>query len=88
MSITCDGPATHIRMAELLGISTNPNDFTSAFYFKNQKIYFILDNCHTIKLMRNALFDLGVLFDRDGQVSKFVINVSIFITIYTIFLGN
>jgi hypothetical protein len=50
--VTCDGPATHLKMFELLGVSYKIDNFVSSFDLNNQKVYFMLDGCHMMKVMQ------------------------------------
>jgi hypothetical protein len=73
ISITCDAPASHMKMAEELGVCFELSHFNTAIKnpFTNDYLYFMFDNCHVIKLMRNTLFEYGVLYDLDGGVSTY-----------------
>ncbi|CAH1974406.1 unnamed protein product [Acanthoscelides obtectus] len=68
-SLTFDGDAYNILMANLLGANlTFPG--TKPFFINslnNEKIHIILDACHMIKLVRNTLGDYGVLKDGGGK---------------------
>ena len=73
-SITMDGTTVNINAMKLLGckIGNTKDDLDGSFNFDgyDYKIYFILDACHMLKLGRNALSDLGVFVDGDGQKIK------------------
>lgn len=58
LSVTCDGPSAHFKMANIFGASVR-NILDIQPYFKhplhaNKKIYVIFDACHMIKLLRNS----------------------------------
>lgn len=55
VSLTCDGAASNISMANLLGCSFQfPNVQTKLTINKTNNMYFFLDPCHMVKLVRNA----------------------------------
>lgn len=71
-SLTFDGDASNILMANLLGANLSfPG--TKPYFINtnnNEKIHVILDACHMIKLVRNTLGDLGTLIDGEGNFIK------------------
>lgn len=71
-SLTCDGTSANIAMANSLGCAINHNSMVSYFPhpINNKPIYFFLDPCHMLKLVRNALGDCRVLTDSDGNEIK------------------
>ena len=67
-TLTFDGTSVNISMAEQLGAKFS--NFKDEVFFKHPNtghlIYIILDACHMIKLIRNALAE-SRLFDKNGQ---------------------
>lgn len=64
-NIVCDGLQTNLSVVQELGCSFSPDNFKTFFTNpgNNSKIYFLLDACHMLKLVRNALGDLKVIID-------------------------
>ena len=70
ISVTCDGPSCHFKMMKELGASLKPTDMRPYFDnpgSKNHKVYTLLDICHMIKLVRNAIGTYHTLLDEDGN---------------------
>lgn len=69
-SVTCDGPATHFSMFEILGCDWS-NKYSMKTYFKhprtNEKVYAIFDACHMLKLIRNNFASLGTIFNEKNE---------------------
>lgn len=88
-SVTCDGPSSHLRMAELLGANFDLNLFNTRLNNTHSSfpLYFMLDACHCIKLIRNSFFDLKRFYDGDGNVSLYLTCLQCFIIFFFI-LGN
>lgn len=70
ISVTFDGAPTNLHMCKLLGCSFELQSFQT--YFQHpvsaDKVVVFLDACHDLKLVRNALADLKVLIDHDGNL--------------------
>lgn len=68
ISVTCDGPSSHMTMLKELGASMNPENIDPSFPHPSSghRIYVILDVCHMLKLLRNCLATCGLLKDGDG----------------------
>lgn len=70
MNVAFDGLRANATMAKLLGANL---DVTSAdfrpyfFHGSGQKIFIFFDNCHMLKLVRNTLGDIGVLFNSNDE---------------------
>jgi hypothetical protein len=73
--ITCDGPSTHFAMYEAMGAHLKlqnlqtriPHPADSAL-----SVYVMFDACHMLKLMRNALAELGTFVAPNGKLIKWV----------------
>lgn len=65
VNITCDGLNANLLTFEALGVSLDPANIVPYFHLPNypHKIYVLLDSCHMLKLLRNALGDLGYITD-------------------------
>lgn len=72
VALTTDGPKCNINMAERLGCCLNPfsHDFTTTFINEatNEKISYILDVAHMVKLVRNVFGTLGRLLDFENRI--------------------
>lgn len=70
VSLIFDGAQSNIRMAKKLGAEINFTE-KSSMYFPNpitkEPIFIIIDACHAIKLVRNALATRKVLYDSEGN---------------------
>ena len=74
ISVTCDCPSPNWAALKRLGAVfgaenakpwfTHPSDNSSL-------VNVILDPCHLIKLVRNTLSDLGVLYDGNGKAIRY-----------------
>lgn len=65
INITFDGLPANLAVCEKLGCSFNIND-PKPFFINptdGSKVFIIFDPCHMLKLMRNALGDLGYITD-------------------------
>ncbi len=72
-SITCDGPATNFSTLKSLGACFDPENLKCSIpHPSDQKIQvaIIFDPCHMIKLVRNALCDLGTIVNSQGKCIK------------------
>ncbi|CAH1999228.1 unnamed protein product [Acanthoscelides obtectus] len=71
-SITFDGCASNISMANLLGAKLSFPGMKPYFInpVNKEKVHIILDACHMIKLVRNTLGDWGILCDGNGDSIK------------------
>ena len=72
ISVTCDGPSCHFTMASELGVSLKADTMMTFFKhpLSSNNVYFFLDICHMIKLVRNTLGHGHVLVDSDeGRIS-------------------
>lgn len=64
-NIVFDGLQTNFSMVHALGCSFSSENFKTFFVnpYNNSKIYVLLDACHMLKLIRNALGDLKSITD-------------------------
>ncbi|KAJ3641435.1 hypothetical protein Zmor_027942 [Zophobas morio] len=70
VSLTFDGAAANLSMAYTLGVDIyNYKNLRTYFLhpLTKEPIFIILDACHMIKLIRNALADWGVLYNGDNN---------------------
>ena len=72
-SVTCDCSYVNQDTARQLGVNLNPFSLVSAFdhpTLPRQKLFFLFDPCHLLKLTRNLLGDYKVLkhIDNTGQI--------------------
>ena len=70
VSLTCDGPACHFSMLTELGVCLRPPDLKAYFLHPldpSKTIYILLDVCHMLRLVRNALGDESTFFDKNGN---------------------
>ena len=73
ISVTCDGPSTHLKMLKELGASLDdPTNLIPFFPHPNceesYRVFALLDICHMLKLVRNTLADYGTLLDSENNV--------------------
>lgn len=72
-SLTFDGAASNITMAECLGAQLRDvNNLKLSFLHPvtQEPIFIIFDACHAIKLVHNALTDKKVIYDGDENNIK------------------
>lgn len=64
-NLSFDGFKPNITMCEMLGVSFDVENIIPYFIdpASNNKVYVLLDPCHMIKLLRNALGDVGYIRD-------------------------
>lgn len=64
-NIVCDGLSVNLNVFQELGCSFSTENLKTYFTnpYNNSKIYVLLDACHMIKLVRNALGDLRSMVD-------------------------
>lgn len=72
LSVTCDGTFSNFSSLSYLGCTIRGNIDDLVPYFlhgdKNQKIYFIPDACHMLKLARNAIANCKQIKSKDGVI--------------------
>jgi hypothetical protein len=71
VSITCDGPSTHLTMMRELGGKLDPEDMKTYFSHPtcpNQRVHLILDLVHMLKLVRNSLATKKIIKSSSGEV--------------------
>ena len=71
ISLTCDGPSCHFAMLRALGASLRIDNMRPSFPHPadpSQVVHVVLDVCHMLKLLRNALADGGVFQTRGGKI--------------------
>lgn len=70
ISLTFDGAATNMSMASILGANLTLPSLKPCFPHPITKdnIFIILDPCHMLKLVRNALADTGPFFDDNNRI--------------------
>ena len=68
--VTMDGHASNLGMCRSLGAKMNLCAPTVQPYFEfdDEKIFILLDPCHMVKLVRNALHSYGTLISSSGAV--------------------
>lgn len=68
-AITCDGCAANISTLTSLGCSLDPTNCNPCFQHpvNKTKVFATLDICHMLKLARNALAEMGVFLNKDGE---------------------
>jgi hypothetical protein len=71
-TVTCDGPITNMSTMKKMGckIGNESTLLDGEFSFNGQRYLFTPDPPHMLKLARNALSDLGVFVDGDGNEIK------------------
>ncbi|XP_071384885.1 DNA transposase THAP9 [Centroberyx affinis] len=72
VSLTCDGPSCHFAMLRALGAKLDVHDMRSSFPHPadpSQVVHVVLDVCHMLKLLRNALAEGGTLQTPTGKIS-------------------
>ena len=69
LSLTFDGPSTHLAMINILGANFNSSVVQPWFLHPvtQETIYVILDACHMLKLIRDILGDWKTLLDGNGN---------------------
>jgi len=69
VSLTCDGPASNMAMFRHLGVTLDPASLQPFFQHPSNstKVAAILDICHMIKLVRNALASYHVFINQRGD---------------------
>lgn len=67
LNLSFDGIATNRNAMENLGVSFDVQNPKTFFFFNEQKIQCIVDNCHVLKLLRNALSVYKKFKDPDGN---------------------
>lgn len=72
VSLTCDGAASNIAMANCLGTNLTYSTLKTYFLHPNtqEEVFIMLDACHMIKLVRNALGHWGLIRDKQGNAIK------------------
>jgi len=69
-SITCDGTAVNLQALNNLGCKISPDNLKT--FFKHPSldvsVHAILDPCHMLKLVRNALAEKHVFTEPDGEI--------------------
>lgn len=73
ISVICDGLSSNLTMAKVLGCNFELENLKTSFTHPgnpNKKIFFLLDICHCIKLVRN-IFGTHALFDSEGNEISF-----------------
>ena len=71
VSLTCDGPSCHFSMMRHLGVNMTVTVQDHSFPHPadpSLKVYVVLDVCHMLKLLRNALSDIRFLRTQDGRI--------------------
>lgn len=71
ISVVCDGTACNITMLNKLGANVGSTDLKASFpHPANNElpVFAMLDACHMLKLVRNALASYGQLKDANGRV--------------------
>lgn len=77
VSLTCDGPHCHFAMLKALGADLNVQTMRPSFPHPEEEqhqdeekwqVHVILDVCHMLKLLRNALADMGELQSQTGKI--------------------
>lgn len=69
-SVVCDGPSTHFSMAKELGALLTADTMKTVFPHPSdpsQRIFFLLDAAHMLKLLRNCLEALKIIIDPQGR---------------------
>ena len=71
-TVTCDGTYTNFSSMKLLGckVGNSLKDINGRFLFGDNQIYWTPDIPHMLKLARNALNEMKVMVDGDGQFIK------------------
>ena len=71
ISLTCDGPSSHITMIEVLGARLDPDNMMPFFPHPSdptKQVFVILDIAHMFKLVRNSLASSKVFCSTSGEV--------------------
>ena len=69
-SVSFDGPCCHFTMSTELGASLTAENLKPYFPLPVQpekKVHILLDVCHMLKLIRNILWDGGIIVDGSGK---------------------
>lgn len=68
-SLTCDGAKCNISMAEIFGCCFDVQNLQTIILDPStgKKIYFFLDPCHMLKLIRNAFEQYQYFIDKSGN---------------------
>lgn len=70
-SVTLDGPAEHLAAANSLGAVMTMGEASKPYFphpIANQpNVHVIIDPCHDLKNIRNALGELGLILDEDNN---------------------
>lgn len=70
--VVCDGSYANQATASSLGCSISPDSLTPYFSHPacpEEKVYFVFDACHLVKLVRNCLATLGTIYHDDEPIS-------------------
>jgi hypothetical protein len=70
IGVTCDGLASNFSALRILGASFDASNLKSTFPHPSDPTFLVavfIDACHLIKLVRNALSDMQVFKDQDGN---------------------
>lgn len=70
--VVCDGSYANQATASSLGCSISPDSLTPYFSHPacpEEKVYFVFDACHLVKLVRNCLATLGIIYHDDEPIS-------------------
>jgi len=71
VSLTADGPSTHLTMMRELGAKLDPENMVPYFphpCHPNRRVHVILDLVHMLKLVRNSLGSSGIIKSPSGLV--------------------
>lgn len=71
VSLTCDGPSSHMSMLRELGASLDPDNLKPFFQHpsdSSMRVYVFLDLVHMLKLVRNCLALEKILVSASGPV--------------------
>ena len=71
VSLTCDGPSSHLTMLEVLGARLDPDNMIPYFPHPSDpksQVYVLLDIPHMFKLVRNSLASSKVIKSTSGDV--------------------
>ncbi|KAJ8049938.1 DNA transposase THAP9 [Holothuria leucospilota] len=69
--VVCDGSYANQNTSSLLGCSVTPTGLKHFFPHPknpNEKVYFIFDTCHLIKLIRNCFATYGTIYHQEKQI--------------------
>ena len=71
VSVTCDGPSSHLTMINELGASLDPENMQPFFDHPSNsamKVYVFLDFVHMLKLVRNCLASEKIIVSASGML--------------------